>query len=289
MKLILEQLFPTFRDFQESIPGIDANLDFTQLNASAETARKEIVNIITLPVCKKILQEEKGEARHYLQIALGNLTMAKELPFDIIRRRKSDIDIYKNEADAMIRSYTDNYYNAMDSLICTLESESQGPDTYQWKETPHYKVRSRLRIPTTEEFNLYYPIDNSYLFFFRTIPLQLEILAEELTDLFGRTTEKEELTDRLKRALSHLTVAMAIDRFDLQELPATIRNHYSESSLQRHVSNEQAYLKQLAADLVNKATDTIRSIETALSEPASGNVPTQTSFNRPDDKIYLMG
>ncbi|MDR3119655.1 MAG: hypothetical protein LBU44_09645 [Mediterranea sp.] len=56
---------------------------------------------------------------------MANLTLAKQLIFDVINRRKSDIDIYKYELEAMRRAYIENYFNAMDTLIQLLNASDE--------------------------------------------------------------------------------------------------------------------------------------------------------------------
>lgn len=282
--MILEELFPTLRDLQDIVAGLETSDTFATLNSSALSAKKQITNIITLPIYKSLQADD--EAKVYLQIALGNLTLAKDTVFGVIRKRKNDVDLYKHEMEAMRREYINTYYNAMDSIISHLESQPE--DKHKWKETPYCKLREKLRIKSTEEFELLYPIDNSYLFFFRTIPLQKEILDDTISDYYLRAEEKTKLIDKLNHALTKLTVATAIRRFDPLELPATIRNLHDDSTTQRQCSTEQSRLLKLANELTNNAVDIIRAVETALTEPDTTNVETQTSFNRPDDKIYLM-
>lgn len=285
-KLILEELFLTQKDFMEVVSGTDTGDTFTNLNGSASSARKQISAILTSLLYMDIVAGNDEDLKDHLRIAMGNLTMAKDISFGVFRRRKAGVDLYKNEMEKMQRAYIDNYYNAMDSLIECLESDTE--DKLNWQKTPYCKLRESLIIKSMDEFNLLYPIDSSYLFFFRTIPLQREILDDIMSDYFERTKEKEDMTTRLKRALAQLTVATAIRQFDIQELPATIRNLHDDSSAQRQASGEESRLLKLAGQLVSKATDTIKNIDLVLSDPESGNVETQTSFNEPDDKIYLM-
>lgn len=282
---VLESLFKTFKDFQDMVSGVDAGVDFSTLNSSALSAKKQIISILTQSVFDKIIDTE-GDARTMLQIAIGNLTMAKELVFDVARKRKNEIDIYKYEMEAMRRAYIDNYFNAMDSLISIMESDKN--DVAGWKQTPYCKLRDKLQIKSTEEFNLLYPIDSSFLFYFRTIPLQSEILDDTMMDYFTRASDKEDLVSRLRRALAQLIVATAIRRFDLIELPMTIRNLYSDNTSQRQASNEQDRLFELATELAKNAMETMQNVDLALTEPETVNVETETSFARPDDKIYLM-
>lgn len=282
---VLEELFSTLKDFQTMVSGVDSSVDFSTLNSSAISAKKQIVNTLSDNVYEQLLAGE-GELKEMLQLAVGNLTMAKDIPFDVIRKRKADVDIYKHEMENMRRSYVDNYFNAMDSLISIMENDPQ--DQMKWKETPYCKLRDKLKIKSTDEFNLLYPIDTSYLFFFRTIPIQNEISDGTVADHFSRAGEKEELVTRLKRALAQLTVATAIRRFDVIELPATIRNLQEDNTSQRQASSEQSRLLELAAELAKSAMEAMQNVDLALTEPETNNIETETSFNRPQDKIYFM-
>ena len=109
-----------------------------------------------------------------------------------------------------------------------------------------------------------------------------------MMDYFTRASDKEDLVSRLRRALAQLIVATAIRRFDLIELPMTIRNLYSDNTSQRQASNEQDRLFELATELAKNAMETMQNVDLALTEPEVVNVETETSFARPDDKIYLM-
>lgn len=283
--LILEELFLTQKDFQEMVSGTDANDTFTNLNGSALSAKKQI-SIILTPKIYIAIASQDSELKKLLQIAMGNRTMAKDISFGVFRRRKAGVDLYKNEMEKMQRAYIDNYYNAMDSLIEILELQKE--DIYQWKQTPYSQLRNSLVIKSADEFDLLYPIDGSYLFFFRAIPLQCEVLDDFMSGYFERSKGKVDMTNRLKRALAQLTVATAIRQFDIQELPATIRNLYDDSTAQRQASSEESRLFKLAGQLVSKATDTIKNIDLLLTDPDVSSVETQTSFNEPDDKIILM-
>lgn len=282
--MILDDLFQSLGDFSDFVPGVDSSFTLAQLASSAISAKKQITNIISTPVYEAIQTGTDEVLKGNLKAALGNLTMAKETIFDVVRKRKSDIDIYKNEQEALRKAYFDNYYNAMDSLISGLYSSQIAA----WKETSYCKLLDKLQIKTTDDFNLYYPIDNSYLYFFRCIPLQLEVLRSTMSGYFVQAAEKESLIDNLKSALAQLTVVLSLKRFDPQELPLTIRNLVEDGTSQRQTSSEQSRLLELASDLVNNATDIIKNVEISLTQPAATNVETETSFNQPDDLIYLM-
>lgn len=289
--MAINDLFQNVSEFRQYVPGISASLEFSELNSSAISARKQIRNIIKKDLWDKIKGESETDAHGYLCNAFGNLIMHKSIIFNVVSRRTgSDSgDVYKYEYESMQRQYIDNYYNAMDSLI--EELSENGDYSELWKATPEYKLLDTLEIKKTSEFNSYYGIDMSFLFFFRSIPLQREILIDGLSDLFvkvGDSDANSDLVEKLKLALSHLVVALALSRFDIIELPATIRSLFDEQKSSRSGSDEQNRLLRLAAELRDNATAIISGIELAISEPDNSNVVSDTSLNNPEDKIYLI-
>lgn len=283
----INDLFQNIAEFRQLVPGVSAQIEFSELNSSAISARKQICNIITSGIWDQIKNESENNVRLYLSNAFGNLIMHKAVIFDIIAKRMSGTaDVYKSELETMRRQYIDNYFNAMDSLIQEL-SENVNYSA-KWKETTDFKLLDELKIKTTAEFNSLYGIDMSYLFFFRAIPLQCEILLDGISDTFEKAASSENLIKKLKLALSHLVVALAISRFDIIELPATIRNLFDEQKASRSGSDEQNRFLTLAAELRGNAMNIVSAVELALSEPDTSDIVSQTSMNRPEDKIYLI-
>lgn len=283
----INDLFQNIAEFREMVPGISANLEFSELNSSAISARKQIRNIITSDLWDQIKSETDSDAHLYLSNAFANLIMHKALIFDVIAKRMSGTaDVYKHELETMRRQYIDNYYNAMDSLIQELSENSAYSE--KWRASSDYKLIDELKIKTTAEFNSFYGIDMSYLFFFRSISIQREILLDGISDTFVKAVEREDLIKKLKLALSHLVVAMAITRFDIIELPATIRSLFDEQKTSRSGSDEQNRILALASELRSRAMNIVSGVELALSEPDTSDIVSETSMNREEDKIYLI-
>lgn len=283
----INDLFQNIAEFRQMVPGISASIEFSELNSSAISARKQIRNIVTVTLWDQIKAEDNTDARLYLSNAFGNLIMHKALIFDVIAKRMSGTtDVYKHELETMRRQYIDNYFNAMDSLIQELSENSAYSE--KWKATSDYQLIDELKIKTTAEFNSFYGIDMSFLFFFRSISLQREILLDGISDTFVKAAEREDLIKKLKLALSHLVVAMAITRFDIIELPATIRSLFDEQKASRSVSDEQNRILALASELRGNAMNIISGVELAISEPDTSDIVTETSMNREEDKIYLI-
>lgn len=285
---VLIELFDNIADFRDYVPCVASDIEIEELNSSAIGARKQIQGIITIPLWKSIIQDKDSDAWHHLKLAFGNLTMHKAVIFATIAKRMSGgADVYKYELESMRRQYIDNYFNAMDSLIHELETN----ESYQeaWRKTTDFQYMDSLRIKTTAELNSLYSIDMSYLFFFRTIAIQREVLDDTIGGYFVSIEGREaDFETKLKRALAMLIISVALTRFDIIELPMTIRNLFDDSKGFRHGSSEKSALDALAASLQSQAMETIKAIDLALSEPVSGNIDPTTSYNRESDKIFLM-
>lgn len=280
--MILEELFSTMNAFRKYVPGIESNVSFDELSSSAGSAKKRVVNIISLGVYNRIIKD-KEEALESLKSAIANYVAYKQVPFDAIKNRKANIDVYKYEQEALQRNYMENYYNSMDTLIQELNQEK----AEDWTSTKYYKLLEELPVQTTEDFDSLYPIDSSYLFFFRCIPLQKEAFDDHIKSYYNRASEKEDIKDALKRALVKWTISIALLRFDILEFPVTIRNLFSESKASRNGKDEESRMLELSSQLRNEASDSLNAIDLLLSEK-NIDICTQTSFNESDDKIILL-
>lgn len=282
--IILEELFKNLTEFRHYAPYSETNIEFKDLNSSASSARKQICIILSKEVYDIVLKRD-GEIHDALLTAMANLTLAKQLVFDVVKQRKSDVDIYKYEMEAMRRSYIENYFSGMDTLIQLLNKENS---LEEWKNSRYCKLLSSLRIQTAEDFDFLYSIDLSYLFFFRIIPLQKEVLDEGMTGYFERVVDNQEMRDLLLHALAKNTIALALRRLDILEFPSTIRNLFDDSKTSRSGKDEQERMLALAEQLTGEAQSLLKNIDLMLSNNDSGIVDTETSFNTPDDKIMLM-
>lgn len=280
---VLEELFIDVAQFHLYSPYAESNMNFKDLASSAMSAIKQVQSVISPDIYKKIAAGEDNDEKDALRSAVANLTLAKQLIFNVLSLRKSDVDIYKNEQEQMRRAYRDNYYNAMDTLLQLLDSDEE------WKKTKTYKALENLKLKTTYEFDASYPIDNSFLYFFRCVPIQQEALDDYVSGYYERLPEKDQTNRRkLDRCLAKITVALSLRRFDILEFPATIRNLFEDSKVIRYGTQEQERMLTLSDDLMSQALESLKNIDLSLSGNTDVDIVTETSFNRPDDKIYLM-
>lgn len=287
MSTIVTDIFQDVAEFRKYAPGVSAQTDFDELNSSAISAKKKITDIITSEIWDQV-QPETDSINQSLKIAYANLIMHHAVVFNIVSLRISGgADVYKSEQETMRRQYIDNYFNAMDSLIKEL-SENDNYKTL-WEATDHYKMISKLELKTTGAFHSFYGIDMSYLFFFRSVSLQREVLIEEgMSTIFERAAGKDHLIEKLYFALSKMVVALALTRFDIIEMPATIRSLFDEQKSSRAGSDEANRAQLLASNLRQSAMASIRAVEMALTEPDISDIASDTSLNDERDKFYFI-
>lgn len=280
---VLEQLYTDVAQFREYSPYTESNISFSDLSSSALSAVKQVVSMLSKPIYDSLLKND-DEKKDALRCAVANLTLAKQLVFNVLSLRKADVDVYKSEQEQMKRAYRDNYFNSMDTLLQLLDSDEE------WKKTDTYQRMNQLQLKTVAEFDRVYPIDNSYLYFFRCIPIQQEALDDYAGSYYDRLKKDDATTRRkLDRTLAKLVVAISLRRFDILEFPATIRNLFEDAKVNRYGTQEQQRMITLADELFAQALESLSSIDLILSGEQTTDIVTQTSFNEPTDKIYLMG
>ena len=295
MKNVLVDIFKDFGTFSKYAPGVETNMDLNDLLSSGVTARKRVETIITAEVFNAIALNPDDALIESLRSAIANMTMASQLIFDSINRRKNNVDVYKYEIEGMKRSYMDNYYNAMDTIIRQLMSaEVKSEDTDSpaalWRKSRYYKIIGVCKIRTADEFDSIYPIDLSYFFFFRILPLQKETLDERLSAYYDRLTDdnRERIEPILTLALVKKTVAKSLRRFDILEFPPTIRNLFDDSHASRSGKDEHDAALDLADRLDLEAEELIANADTLLATDASVDFCSNSAYNYPDDKIIML-
>ena len=295
MKNVLVDIFKDFGSFSKYAPGVETNMDLNDLLSSGITARKRIETIITAEVFDAIISSSDETLTEPLRSAVANMTMASQLIFDSINRRKNHVDVYKYEVEGMKRAYMDNYYNAMDSVIQRLmstevTSENTSSPAALWRKSRYYKIIDSCKIKTTEAFDSIYPIDLSYFFFFRILPLQKETLDERLSAYYDRLTSenRERVEPILTLALLKKTVAKSLRRFDILEFPPTIRNLFDDSHASRTGKDEHDAALALADRLDLEAEELISNADTLLSTDASVDFCSNSAYNNPDDNIIML-
>ena len=288
---ILVDIFKNFSTFSLYAPGVETNMDLNDLRSSGLTARKRIETVISRAVFEELLKEEENSPlMEALRAAMANMTMANQIIFDSVNRRKSEVNVYKYELEAMKRSYMENYCNAIDTLVQLLSEPTEGELAELWRKTPYYPILERCEIKTMDQMDSIYPIDASYLYFFRTIPLQKETLDEVMSIYFEKLTDdnRERIRPILLLALVKKTIAKSLRRFDILEFPSTIRNLFDDSHAARSGKDESSAIFALADRLDREAEELLSNADTLLSSESVSDFCSNSAYNHPDDNIIML-
>ena len=288
---ILVDIFKNFSTFSLYAPGVETNMDLNDLRSSGLTARKRIETVISRAVFDELLKEkEDSPLMEALRAAMANMTMANQIIFDSMNRRKSEVNVYKYELEAMKRSYMENYCNSIDTLVQLLSEPTEGEIAELWRKTPYFPILERCEIKTMDQMDSIYPIDASYLYFFRTIPLQKETLDEVMSIYFEKLTDdnRERICPILLLALVKKTIAKSLRRFDILEFPSTIRNLFDDSHAARSGKDESSAIFALADRLDREAEELLSNADTLLSSEAVSDFCSNSAYNNPDDNIIML-
>ena len=288
---ILVDIFKNFSTFSLYAPGVETNMDLNDLRSSGLTARKRIETVISRAVFDELLKEkEDSPLMEALRAAMANMTMANQIIFDSVNRRKGEVNVYKYELEAMKRSYMENYCNAIDTLVQLLSEPTEGEIAELWRKTPYFPILERCEIKTMDQMDSIYPIDASYLYFFRTIPLQKETLDEVLSIYFEKLTDdnRERIRPILLLALVKKTIAKSLRRFDILEFPSTIRNLFDDSHAARSGKDESSAIFALADRLDREAEELLSNADTLLSSESVSDFCSNSAYNHPDDNIIML-
>lgn len=305
----INELFDNMATLAQHAPAVDTNLSIGDLKAAFGSSWKQLTALVPDNVLDAIADGSDENLKQALRTALANRTLANHAIFSAYHQRKAGTDVYKYEVEQMQRAYMENYFSAMDTLLTELtalvspESGRDASAPAKSGTTPDvghlfslcrwYQMASTVRIKTAEQFDMIYPIDLSYLFFFRTLPLQKEVADGRIGSYYDRIKDlerddKERLLSLADMALVKKTVAKALRRFDILEFPPTIRNLFDESHANRNGKDESERAISLADMLDGEADALISDLDTLLESENMLDVSSMSAYNDPTDKIIMM-
>lgn len=326
MKKITD-IFQNMSELAQYAPVTDTNIALGDLKAAFASSWKQLTALIPDTVLTAIADGSDDAMKDALRMALANRIMANNAVFSAYTNRKAGTDTYKYEVEGMKRSWMENYFSAMDTLLSELTRQADEvapadenvadaeagtevanaepgteeaadadigttPDIGQlFRESRFYRMAAGCHIRTAEQFDTLYPIDLSYLFFFRTLPLQAEVVSGRIGSYYSRIEtldDKDLFTGMLDLALATKTVAKALRRFDILEFPPTIRNLFDESHANRNGKDEAERAISLAGMLDGEADALISDIDTLLESGTTIDMSSMSAYNQPDDKIIMM-
>ena len=168
----------------------------------------------------------------------------------------------------------------MDELLTWLDSN---PETGGYNESKTYRERQELPIKNAEEFDYYYGIDRSAYFFSKVQFLIRSVWQHKIKPMISGLEVNEELQDMINRSLCYQVVAEAVMKFDVTELPRSIRYDYNHEYT-RGTSMQSR--DKLYGDLMAQVTAWNESIEN-LVQIQKGATAIHMNINDENNKFYL--
>lgn len=231
------EIFPELGEFQKYSDGMIADTSIGQLMPSIRTAVYDVAGIISQRVFDAVLDGEQEEPSELLKTAVACRASYNYQIFATSKKNGSEASMYKYQHEEMKAHHSESYWAAMDRLLDWLDAN---PQIGGWQETSEYKERMVLPVRSASEFDFYFGIGKSSLFFHKVLYLIRQIWKQEILPVLPADVS-ERIMEQAKQALCYKVMAMAVMQFDVTELPRAIRyddsHEYSKSSSPQQRTN----------------------------------------------------
>ena len=279
-------LFTDFEDLRRYAEGLQADTPYEELHPSLRTAGAEIVRIITAPVYSAIAafasdqaaSQEQLHALDLLKTAMAAGAQFRYQVFQNVKRNGSEQSLYKYQHEELKEHYQSAYWTALDSLLEWLDANGT---TGGWSQSEGYRTRQALPVKSAAEFNRYYGIDGSCLFFSKIIYILRQTWSGTVLPVVRGSLEDDAVMEAARTALCYLTMAKAVMQFDIAELPRSIRWDYSHEFTRGSQTQERARLHNELRSQGQAALDKAQGLIRASSGLAAVH-----NHNRESDKFY---
>ena len=274
-------LFKDIADFRKYCDGLQADTEYRQLLPSIRSTAAAISGIIGGRTLLAISELSEGsEGLEYLKTAVATGTLYRYQIFDSVKKNGSDASMYKYQHEEIKGHHISAHWLAMDELLTWLDSN---PETGGYNESKTYRERQELPIKNAEEFDYYYGIDRSAYFFSKVQFLIRSVWQHKIKPMISGLEVNEELQDMINRSLCYQVVAEAVMKFDVTELPRSIRYDYNhEYTRGTSMQNRD----KLYGDLMSQVSAWNESIEN-LVQIQKGATAIHMNINDENNKFYL--
>ena len=274
-------LFKDIADFRKYCDGLQADTEYRQLLPSIRSTAAAISGIIGGRTLLAISELSEGnDGLELLKTAVATGTLYRYQIFDSVKKNGSDASMYKYQHEEIKEHHISAHWLAMDELLTWLDSN---PETGGYNESKTYRERQELPVKNAEEFDYYYGIDRSAYFFSKVQFLIRSVWQHKLKPMISGLEINEELQDMINRSLCCQVVAEAVMKFDVTELPRSIRYDYNhEYTRGTSMQNRD----KLYGDLMSQVSAWNESIEN-LVQIQKGATAINMNINDENNKFYL--
>lgn len=274
-------LFKDIADFRKYCDGLQADTEYRQLLPSIRSTAAAISGIIggkTLLAISELSEDNEG--LEHLKTAVATGTLYRYQIFDSVKKNGSDASMYKYQHEEIKEHHISAHWLAMDELLTWLDSK---PETGGYNESKTYRERQELPVKNAEEFDYYYGIDRSAYFFSKVQFLIRSVWQHKIKPMISGLNMDKELQDMINRSLCYQVVAEAVMKFDVTELPRSIRYEYNhEYTRGTSMQNRD----KLYGDLMSQVSAWNESIEN-LVQIQRGATAINMNINDENNKFYL--
>lgn len=276
-----DEIFEGISDFRAYVDGIEADTTYDSLRPSIRSSASMISSIVGKPVFNA-LADSSEDGKELMKAALATSALYSYQIFISTKKNNTDGKFYKYQHEEIKEHHISAFWSAMDELLDWLDDNIE--DNPLWKESDMYRIRQSLPVRNAAQFDSYYGIDRSSYFYSKVLFLLRTIWAENIKPALGKIEPDEDLMERCRRVLCYWTVAEAVMKFDITELPRSIRYDYNHEYTKG--SSPQGR-DRLYADLMSKVNAWMKMIESSVKS-LSGNDVFSEPVNSESNKFYLM-
>ena len=270
----MEIFFKDTDELRRYVQGVDGSMSMDALKPAFMLARKAVSDTVGEAVFDALSGMTEEPVFQAMRFATANYAMYKHLIFWSVSRG-GDQQLYKYQYEEMKDEYISQFWAAMDTLLLWLDSN---PETGGYGSTDLYTERQQMPVRNALEFDRYYGIDRSPYFYSKVLFLLRKIVRQNILPRTGDLSkiEDERLLERIRRCLCWHVMAEAVMKFDLTELPRSIRwdltHEFSKTGSQMQV-REKLY-SNLMSEVDNWYTDieaSVRLLKGASDRAANSN------------------
>lgn len=277
-----ELIFNDIADFRSYVDGLEADTTYEQLLPSIRSAAATISSIIGKEVFEKLSLEIGTDGKELLKTAIATRTLYKYQIFLSIKKNNTEAKFYKYQHEEIKEHHIEAFWSAMDELLDYLDANTT--NIPEWKDSGFCRQRELLPVRDAAEFDSYYGIDRSSYFYSKILFLLRTVWCENIRPALGRKVPSEALMDRCKRILCYWTMAEAVLKFDISELPRSIRYDFNHEYTK---GSDPQSRDRLHADLMSKVNGWMKMVESEV-RTASGATVSGGVENSESNKFFFM-
>jgi len=284
--------FKNGEDLKAAASQIDLSFDIKNIDSSLALAANDLKDVISEDVWNRMIDYYNGGSYNpagtaiddklvnYILAPLANLALYHHFIWLQLRISNSGVTVVKTDTETAAFKYQTD--EAKEKLLQTAWVEANNLITFlntnednitEWKGSDQQQELKELIFTGYKDFDKYFSIDNNASFYIRLRYIILEIIAESISP---RIKDPLNITDdvlliKVKRYLAYESMSLSVFRFDILNLPVSIRRSITNSMTKK--GDDMQYVKEkLSAQLHNQAETYLRQLDLyrdGLIEPAA--------------------